>query len=245
VGDASGKACSRVADRKAEPYKGDGVRIGNVILNALSALLVAAGVALIGTFFLGPAFMQPEPGGKGSVTEKFNVPVLRENTVIADEGPEETKGKQEKEAPPVVGPKDKTLKLTIPAMSRVRDTEIPYTTGTDEKALRDHTAIHLEGTGHPWQEGANVYIAGHRLGYPSTGSFLAFYDLNVLKPGDAVYVKDANGKQYEYRVYRSMAVDPTDIFITEPVRGKSVLTLQTCTLPDYSQRLIVQAQRVA
>lgn len=145
----------------------------------------------------------------------------------------------------MAGPEDKTLKLTIPAMSRVRGTEIPYTTGTDEKALRNHTAIHLEGTGHPWQEGANVYIAGHRLGYPSTRSFLAFYDLNALEPGDPVYVEDADGRRYEYRVYRSFAVDPTDVFITEPVRGKSVLTLQTCTLPDYSQRLIVQAERVA
>jgi sortase A len=135
--------------------------------------------------------------------------------------------------------------MTIPAMSRVRDTEIPYTNGTDEKALRNHTAIHLDGTGHPWQEGANVYIAGHRLGYPRTGSFLAFYDLNVLEAGDEVYVKDANGKQYEYRVYRSLIVDPADIFVTRPVRGRSILTLQTCTFPDYSQRLIIQAERVA
>jgi len=30
--------------------------------------------------------------------------------------------------------------------------------------------------------------------------------------------------------------------VTDPVPGKNVLTLQTCTLPDYSQRLIVQAE---
>jgi sortase A len=32
--------------------------------------------------------------------------------------------------------------------------------------------------------------------------------------------------------------------VTQPLEGKNVLTLQTCTLPDYSQRLIVQAERV-
>jgi sortase A len=32
--------------------------------------------------------------------------------------------------------------------------------------------------------------------------------------------------------------------VTEPVAGKSVLTLQTCTLPDYRDRLIVRAELV-
>ena len=36
----------------------------------------------------------------------------------------------------------------------------------------------------------------------------------------------------------------TDLTVTEPVEGKDILTLQTCTLPDYSQRLIVQAEKV-
>ena len=29
------------------------------------------------------------------------------------------------------------------------------------------------------------------------------------------------------------------------VQGRSVITLQTCTLPDYAQRLIVQAELTA
>ena len=39
-------------------------------------------------------------------------------------------------------------------------------------------------------------------------------------------------------------MNPTDLYVTEPVAGKNILTLQTCTLPDYSQRLIVQAELV-
>jgi sortase A len=32
--------------------------------------------------------------------------------------------------------------------------------------------------------------------------------------------------------------------VIDAVPGKNVLTLQTCTLPDYSQRLIVQAELI-
>ena len=39
-------------------------------------------------------------------------------------------------------------------------------------------------------------------------------------------------------------MNPTDLYVTEPVPGKNILTLPTCTLPDYSQRLIVQAELV-
>jgi sortase A len=37
-------------------------------------------------------------------------------------------------------------------------------------------------------------------------------------------------------------VDPTDLSVIETVPGRNVMTLQTCTLPDYSERLIVQAE---
>jgi sortase A len=104
--------------------------------------------------------------------------------------------------------------------------------------------MHLEGTGFPWDAGANVYLAGHRLGYPGTPSFLAFYDLDKLENGDEVIVTDADGNEYTYRVFKSDSVSPTDLSVTEPVEGKDVLTLQTCTLPDYAQRLIVQAEKV-
>src|SRR5215204_4250408 len=29
---------------------------------------------------------------------------------------------------------------------------------------------HLDGTGFPWQPGSNTYLAGHRVGFPGTGS---------------------------------------------------------------------------
>jgi sortase A len=32
--------------------------------------------------------------------------------------------------------------------------------------------------------------------------------------------------------------------VMEPVEGKSLVSLQTCTLPDYEKRLIVQGELV-
>ncbi len=140
------------------------------------------------------------------------------------------------------GPADKTLKLSVPSMERIQEDTVPTTAGDDEDALRDYVGIHLEGTGYPWEDEANVYIAGHRLGYPGTESFLAFYDLDNVQEGDQVTISDANGKQYVYEVFKVFVVSPFDLYVTEPIEGKNVVTLQTCTLPDYADRLIVQAE---
>ena len=150
-----------------------------------------------------------------------------------------TKEKQDNQAQ---APADKTLKLSVPKMERIQEDTVPTTAGDDEDALRDYVGIHLEGTGYPWEDEANVYIAGHRLGYPGTESFLAFYDLDNVQEGDQVTISDANGKQYVYEVFNVFVVAPTDLYVTEPIEGKNVVTLQTCTLPDYADRLIVQAE---
>jgi sortase A len=205
-------------------YNVDRSRARSVISWVLSLLMIAAGVALIASFFLAgrldsTATNSDNPGG-------FNVPKLES---APDENTSST------------GPKDKTLDLTVPAMSRIDNDAIPYTTGTDEEALKTHAAIHLEGTGFPWDDEANVYIAGHRLGYPNTESWLTFWDLNKVSVGDMIYVTDANGTKYTYKVFKTFIVKPSDTHVTATEPGKNILTLQTCTLPDYEQRLIVQA----
>lgn len=204
------------------------MRITKLISVLVSALMIAGGVALIGFFTLSffgvtsqsAATNTGDPSG-------FNVPEL---------GSQEGYG--------AGGPEDKTLELTIPAMSRIEGTTVPDAAGDDTETLDSSAAIHLRGTGFPWQEGANTYIAGHRLGYPGSPSFLAFYDLPNLENGDEVFVTDAGGTRYTYRVFKEFVVGPSNLSVTEPVPGKNILTLQTCTLPDYSKRLIVQAELV-
>jgi sortase A len=138
-------------------------------------------------------------------------------------------------------PKDKTLKLTIPEMKQIEDDTIPTGNGTNETMFRDHAAVHLRDTGFPWQRTANVYIAGHRIGFPGTDSNLAFYDLEDLEKGDKVYLEDAEGREYTYQVFRKLVVEPTNLSVLRPIKGKNIVSLQSCTLPDYTNRVIYRA----
>jgi sortase A len=153
-----------------------------------------------------------------------------------------TKGKgQRKVANRLEPPKDKTLKLTIPEMKQIEDDTIPTGKGTNEALFRDHAAVHLRDTGFPWQRTANVYIAGHRIGFPGTDSNLAFYDLEDLKDGDKVYLEDAKGREYTYEVFGKLVVEPANLSVLKPIKGKNIVSLQTCTLPDYTNRVIYRA----
>jgi len=138
--------------------------------------------------------------------------------------------------------KDKTLKLTVPKMAEIENDEIPTGQGTNEALFRDYAAVRLPLTGFPWHEEANIYIAGHRVGYPGTNSDLAFYDLEDLANGDEIYLEDAEGRQYTYEVFNKDIVEPTDLSVLKRIEGKNIVTLQTCTLPDYTDRVIYQAE---
>ena len=139
-------------------------------------------------------------------------------------------------------PKKKRLKLTVPAMKQIDNDPIPTGLGTDQKLLHDYAGVHLSSSGFPWKETANVYIAGHRIGFPGTRSNLAFYDLEDLKNGDKVYLEDADGRKYTYEVYKKLIVDPTNLSVLKPIKGKNIVSLQTCTLPDYTKRVIYRAE---
>jgi sortase A len=213
----------------------------------MSLLLVGVGLALTATFFVGSPFTNPAPAVESGVLDKGEpaVPAITPPSGQKAQGDLSEEQRQERrERRAVAVPRDKTLRVTIPAMKRVNNAPIPYTGALDEDAFKNHAGVHLRGTGSPWQKVANVYIAGHRLGYVGTPSWLGFWDLNNLDTGDKVFVTDAMGRRYVYRVFKEFIVDPEDVHVTQPLEGKNVLTLQTCTLPDYSRRLIVQAERV-
>jgi sortase A len=183
------------------------------IISVFALLLVLAGLGIVGYFLL---------GGDSLILR------ILENATSDDE-------------PANVGPTDTTLYLTVPNMARVEDLPVYDTPWDDESAL-EKSAQHVQGTGFPWQEEANVYIAGHRMGWPGTRSFLVFYDLDTLENGDEVYLTDSDGTKYTYEVFNEFVADPFDWGPTESVPGKNIVTLQTCTLPDYVNRIIVQAE---
>jgi sortase A len=138
------------------------------------------------------------------------------------------------------GPDDKTLYLTVPNLGL---TDVPVYNSVEDEKLKK-SVVHVPATGFPWQEGANTYIAGHRLGYEGTGSYLVFYYLDQLGEGDEIKLEDEAGDTYKYRVTQQKVVDPDNVEVMEPQDGKSIVSLQTCTLPDYKQRLIVQGELV-
>jgi sortase A len=214
-------------------------RVTHIVLNVLSLLMVGIGLALTATFFLGSPFPEQEDAAKAAAIDP------REPAVPAiTPSPKEADALKREKRAVVEVPRDKTLWVSVPKMSRVHNSTIPYAGGADENAFRKHAGVHLLGTGFPWHRQANVYIAGHRLGYVGTPSWLAFWDLNKVDVGDRIFVTDAMGREYVYKVFKDFVVDPMDVFVTRPVKGKNILTLQTCTLPDYSRRLIIQAEQV-
>ena len=106
---------------------------------------------------------------------------------------------------------------------------------------------HIPETSLPWSPTAqrNVFLAGHRMGYRGTWSRMIFYNLDKLKEGDKVVLKDRTGRPYEYRVSETFLAEPSNSWVMGQVRGRDMLTLQTCTpYPTFQKRLIVRADRV-
>src|SRR5215207_925312 len=135
------------------------------------------------------------------------------------------------------------MSLTIRSMGLKN---VPVFSSSTNEAL-DQGVIHLPSTSFPWSgtPERNVYLAGHRLGWPGTGSHLVFYRLNELRGGERVTLRAPQGGRYDYRVIDTFVVGPEDRWVTGRVRGRDLLTLQTCTpIPTFDKRLIVRAERI-
>ena len=224
------------------------MRLKNMVLifAALTMVVVLAACASLG---------QSSGGGAGGQGDEEKPPVEEAQREGAPKKiPEEAKDQQIAPAQGaeqedsgdtenlVEPPEDKMLRLTIPKMDQIENDKIPTGAGTDETLFHDYAAVHLKRSGYPWEKEANVYIAGHRLGFPGTASHLAFYDLNELEDGDEFTITDAKGNVYTYEVFNKFIAGPKNFGVIRPVEGKNIVSLQTCTLPDYTTRLIVRGE---
>lgn len=201
-------------------------------LNILASVaLVAAGLALIG--FFGISAVQNFTSGVSEDTAGGLNDVATTIETTEDSA--------------IVGPEDKTLKLTVPKMKRIENVTIP-TAAPDEEALRINAAVRLPGTGLPWEQETNVYIAGHELGYPFTPSFRAFYDLKKLEKGDKVYITDADGDKYTYEIFEIMIVQPDDLWVLDTLEGRNIVSLQGSETQlkegDITPKRVVRAELV-
>lgn len=175
----------------------------------------------------------------------------------SDEKGEEDRGPEKEEAEEPPPPQSDAMWMSIPRLGMQGDTV--YNSSSHE--TMGVGAIKLPPTGFPWQDNANTYISAHRIGYPGTQSDNQFYALPAMQMNDVVYLGDANGTTYEYRVTSKFAVKPSENWVTAPQPGGDMVTLQTCidsldpstwwdispklmrSGPD-SARMIVQAEKV-
>ena len=212
-------------------------------------------LTLLAVIFFGPdSLLESESG----VVERVEDPtVAGPPEVVSEEEKEEAaqeeeaaEGEEEEAAP--TPPTDPTMYLGVPKLG------ISGTVVLDGEAGLEAGVQHLEGTGYPWLPGSNTYIAGHRVGWPGTGSDHIFYALPSMATGDEITLRDSLGQVYTYRVTDIFAVTPYDVWVAEPT-GKDIVTLQVCTeTPDdwwtigprlmssgpESGRLMVRAEKV-
>jgi sortase A len=217
-------------------------RIGFSVLVLLAVLALGG----LGSYLSLSAFEQ-----KSEPLERVVTPTVGQTPeAISEEVAVERKKAEEEDRRVAAAPADPTLYLTVPRLGLYGHT----VRNDDSEAALDLGAVKLPNTGFPWQKGdTNTYIACHRLGWPGTESYNQCLNLPSIQKGDEVILTDANGTVYHYLVSELLTVGPNDSWVTRPVEGRDVVSLQTCieapgdffTLgPSWTARFIVRADRL-
>ena len=154
--------------------------------------------------------------------------------------PEEAVGTEGAATEQPAAPSSGALSLTVPGAGIYN---APVVDSVAESVLAQG-AGKMPGTGFPWQPGSNTYIAGHVYGYEGTGSWQLFAGLPNVGAGSEILLTDANGTTYTYQVTETLVVAPTDVWVANPIPGQTTVSLQTCTGPGWSQRMIVRGVMV-
>lgn len=116
------------------------------------------------------------------------------------------------------------------------DLKLPVLEGAT-KANMKHAAAHITETS-PIGEVGNAAIAAHRA---RTKGRL-FNRLNEMENGDIIKVT-TNGQTYEYKVFDTLVVEPTDVSVLNRNDKDKILTLITCDpLVNPTHRLIIHAK---
>ncbi|MFR0779368.1 MAG: class D sortase [Zhenhengia sp.] len=118
------------------------------------------------------------------------------------------------------------------------DVDLMFVEGVTKQALK-FAVGHMPGTAMPGEVG-NCALAGHRS--YTFGEY--FNRLDEVEVGDEIQI--AMGKEtYTYKVYESFLVEPTEVWVTEPIEDKKIVTLITChPVVKATHRLIVRGQLV-
>ena len=136
------------------------------------------------------------------------------------------------------------MTLDIPRMgiTGMEIVGVPLQGGNWDVSALGNDAGWLEGAAAPGQSGNSVITAHVTNIYGQDGPFAT---LETLSVGDRILVTSA-AATYEYQVQLSRVVMPDDTSIFDDGNGLPVLTLVTCSDPNYDThtydaRLVVQA----
>lgn len=194
----------------------------------LLAALVLAALPLIPRKEMASAELQP-------------VEVEQTRALLGENEPQLDEPRRDRERV-VTGSGTGSMTLTVP---RLKIKALPVPAGSTQAELDREGIIHLPETGQPGEEGANTFIVGHALGFAYTRVPYVFYELDRMRPGDRIVIRDGGGEKYVYRVYDRLTVRPADYWVTYPVPGKTLVSLQSCTpIPTFENRLVVRAELV-
>lgn len=227
---------------------------------ALAALLIAAGVGVIGYPFAMQALYRVDaeqavarydaeyggagPGGSsasGKDLDRLLADLRAYNERIFAEGQEGLRDPFSYEQPAIdlAGygfDEDMIGYLEVPRM----DLRVPVYLGASEAnmargaALLGETSVPIGGPD------TNAVIAGHR----GMATAAMFRDIELLEPGDRVYVTNPFG-ELAYEVAEIEIIDPGDRGAVLIQPGRDLVTLVTCHPPPYNyQRYLVRCERV-
>ncbi|MDX6379905.1 MAG: sortase [Rubrobacteraceae bacterium] len=226
-------------------------RTGFLVFLGLVVLTIGA-LILYGTDFTSPTGTESVGRVEPPTVDSSAPDIVSEEESSTKDEESASKDEEDKGEPTPTPPDDPTMYLSVPKLG------IDGAVVVDGEAGLELGAQHLDGTGYPWLPNSNTYIAGHRVGWPGTGSDHIFYSLPSLGEGDDVILYDSLGQEYNYRVSEVFAVTPFDVWVAGPT-GSDTVTLQVCTeSPDdwwtigpslmssgpESGRFIARAERV-
>jgi sortase A len=232
-------------------YRRSRYRARRLFASGVLVLIVLAGLGGLSLISPGPSLeaqkkesvnsvQSPESAGMPEMVAKVEKKEKDKEQAEAKKKEKQKKQAEKKDTEPA--PPNNIMSLTVPKLGLYNN----VVRNSNSTWALDQGAAKMPGTGFPWGDGdTNTYISGHRWGYPGTESYYQFYNLPSMVAGDVIYLTDSSGRTFEYRVTKKLEVHESETWVTNPVEGKDVVSLQTCLYPpDWTYRLVVRAERV-
>ena len=162
---------------------------------------------------------------------------------IGDEQPIEEPDEEPQDEEPTTTTKKKNTTTTYKGYTMIGTIHIPKTNIrypiVDKITTKSMTVAvaYLYGPG--LNQIGNTVIVGHNY---RNKSF--FSNNKKLSEGDRIYITDATGEAFEYKVYEKYETSDTDFeYATRDTNGKREISLSTCT-QDPKVRLVIWAKEV-